>query len=430
MSQSAIQSSRRELLKTAGSVAAGMTIPTFITSTALGAPGVPPASERIRVGCIGLLTMGLNNLNTQKYNTVALCDVDKNHLAEAYKRVKKDVGRECDTYTDYRKLLERKDIDAVVLSVPDHWHAKMTVEACQAGKHVYCEKPLSLTVADGQAMVKAARYYKRIVQTGSQQRSSEHFRNICEFIRNGGLGKVHTVRAGIGHVNFKGKPVPDSDPPPELNYEIWQGPAPKRPYNERHVHYNFRFFWDYSGGQMTNWGAHFIDVAHWGLGFDHGGPMEVEGTAQYHEQGWYEVPKNFEAIYKYPGDITMHAGMKYPLGTEFEGTRGKIFITRSKVTFDPPDLYTEPLPKPFGFGQAGHDHHQSWMEGIKTGKLPTADVNIGHHSAIACHLGNIAIRLKRKVKWDAARQQIIGDPEAAKMLNRPYRAPWLMPEMK
>ena len=237
-------------------------------------------------------------------NIIAVCDVDKEHGGKAKERVEKAGVKSCAVFGDYRKLLEMKEVDAVVVSTPDHWHALPTIHACEAGKDVYTEKPLSLTVAEGRAMVQAARKHKRIVQTGSQQRSDAKFRLGCELVRNGHIGMVHTVRVGIPGVNFKGPAVADSEPPAELDYETWLGPAPMKPYNKLHVHYNFRFFWDYSGGQMTNWGAHHLDIAQWGLGMDDSGPVTVEGKGQFQKDKWYEVPEKFEIVYKYANGVT------------------------------------------------------------------------------------------------------------------------------
>jgi hypothetical protein len=253
------------VLTAAGAAAASL--PTFVSRSLLGATKLAAPSDRVRLGFIGVGNRGWQNLEAflerkDRAEVVALCDVDSSYLATAVHKMKPWTDRPGTTYSDYRKMLESKDIDAVVVSTPDHWHTLATIDACHAGKDVYCEKPLTLTIAEGQAMVAAARANKRIVQTGSQQRSEERFRRACELVRSGGIGKVHTVRVGISGNNF-GEKVPLSDrkePPAELDYDFWLGPAPYRPYSPNHVHYNFRFFWDYSGGQMTNWGAHHLDT--------------------------------------------------------------------------------------------------------------------------------------------------------------------------
>ena len=268
-------SNRREFLRAAVLAAAQATsaLPTIISPRAFAGKAGAAPSDRIRLGFIGVGNQGGGNLGKfldmlDRVDVVALCDVDSSHLGENLRRVEAKTKKKCIGYGDYRKLLEDKDVDAVVVTTPDHWHALITIDACAAGKDVYCEKPLTLTIAEGQAMVAAARHNKRIVQTGSQQRSDDRFRRACELVRSGRIGKVHTVRVGISGVNFgKKKPIADrSEPPPELDYDFWLGPAPYRPYNPKHVHYNFRFFWDYSGGQMTNWGAHHLGYRPVGLG--------------------------------------------------------------------------------------------------------------------------------------------------------------------
>ena len=382
-----------------------------------------PPSERIRIGFIGIGGQGNGNLGAHLKNVVAVCDVDKDRLGKAKERVEKASGKPCAAFGDYRHLLERKDVDAVVVSTPDHWHALPTIHACEAGKDVYTEKPLSLTVAEGRAMVNAARRNKRIVQTGSQQRSDAKFRLGCELVRNGRVGKVHTVRVGLPGVNFKGPAVPDSEAPPELDYDLWLGPAPKKPYNKLHVHYNFRFFWDYSGGQMTNWGAHHLDIAQWGLGMDDSGPVSIEGTGRYHKDKWYEVPERFEIIYKYANGVTMICGQEQKGGTTFEGDKGTIHVNRGLLESKPDGIIKEPLDANDTRLYVSGSHHGNWLDCIKTRKLPICDVETGHRSATLCHLGNIAVRLGRKLTWDPAKEAI-DDYDAACMLSRPYRAPW------
>jgi predicted dehydrogenase len=338
-------------------------------------------------------------------------------------------GHTCDGVGDYRRLLDRKDIDAVVITTPDHWHALPTIHACQAGKDVYCEKPLSLTVVEGRRMVEAARANNRIVQTGSQQRSDDRFRLACELVRAGRLGQLKEVHVGIPGCNFSGPPVPDSDPPAALNYDMWLGPAPDRPYNEKRVHYLFRFFWDYSGGQMTNFGAHHLDIAQWALGMDDSGPVSVEGTAEFHPQKWYEVTMSCRLTYNYANGVKVVLGQLQPDikgGCTFIGTKGSIFVDRGKIVGTPEELVKEPLPATAERLYVSKNHHQNFLDCIKSRKLPICDVEIGHRSATVCHLGNIAARLGRKVEWDAATEQIRNDDEAAQMLSRPYRSPWTL----
>ena len=294
---------------------------------------------------------------------------------------------------------------------------------------MYCEKPLTLTIAEGQTLVKVVRRTKRILQTGSQQRSDPKFHKGCEYVRNGRLGKIKTVKVGIPKVNFSGPAVKDSEPPPELDYNFWLGQAPWRPYNEKRVHYLFRFFWDYSGGQMTNFGAHHLDIAQWALGMDDSGPISAEAKAHYHAEHWYEVPEQFEATFEYANGTKVMCGQgeDYRAGAYFEGEKGTLFIGRGALEADPPELLEQPIKDSEVHLYNSPNHYQDWLGCIKTRKLPICDVAIGHRSASVCHLGNIAIRTGRKIKWDPKKEEIIGDAEAAKMLSRPYRAPWKLP---
>jgi predicted dehydrogenase len=419
MRQSATVSRRQFLVAATTTLAA----PYIIPSRAFG------ANDRIVTGHIGVGGQGTSNLKaflSKGVSVAALCDVDSKRLASAM-QITKTAGHTTEGYSDYRKLLERKDLDAVVISTPDHWHCLPTIDACLAGKDVYCEKPLSLTISEGRRMVDAARNAKRIVQTGSQQRSDDKFRLACELVRSGRLGEIQEVLVGIPSVNFSGPPVPDSDPPAELNYDMWLGPAPQRPYNVKRVHYNFRFFWDYSGGQMTNFGAHHIDIAQWGLGMDNSGPISTEGTAEFHPEKWYEVTKACRITHTYQSGVKLTVGQEVkdiPQGVTFIGTKGKIQVNRGKLSSDPADIITQALNSGDVHLIASKDHHKNFLECIKSRELPICDVEIGHRSATVCHLGNIVARLGRKIQWDPVAETIVGDEEAKKMLSRPYRTPW------
>ncbi len=412
--------SRRQFLKMS-SVAAGLAAaPMFIPARAFG------ANDRILTGHIGVGGQGRSNLGKFIGNAVAVCDVDTRHAERAAKMVQ-EKDRPCDIYEDYRQLLDRQDIDAVVISTPDHWHAIQTIHACQAGKDVFCEKPLTLTIEEGRLMVEAARKNKRIVQTGSQQRSASNFRKACELVRNGYLGKVHTVHVGIAKSNHPGEPVPDSKPPSQLNYDYWLGPAPYRPYNEKRVHYNFRFFWDYSGGQMTNWGAHHLDIAHWALGKDDSGPLSVEAQeVTFHPQGWHEVTESCRIHYDYGDGLTLVVGQQQDdirMGTRFIGDKGELYVNRGK--FEPSkELAEVELKNSDERLYESKDHHKNFLECMVSRKLPICDVEIGHRTATACHLGNIACRLGRKVEWDPTAEKVTNDAEAAEMTRRPNRAPY------
>jgi predicted dehydrogenase len=398
-------------------------MPTIIPSRAFG------ANDRVRTGHIGVRNQGTNNLKellkNKNVDVVAVCDVDSDVLAKAAKLVQDSKKEPIKAEKDFRVLLNDKSIDAVVVTTPDHWHAIPTIEACMAGKDVYCEKPLSLFMTEGQAMVEAARKYDRVVQTGTQQRSDKRFRQAVEIVRSGLLGRIERIRVGIPGVNFTGPAVADSTPPANLDYDRWLGPAPKKAYNEKHVHYLFRFFWDYSGGQMTNFGAHHLDIVQWALNMDNSGPLEIIGTGQFHKDNWYEVPEKFEVTYTYEGNLKVIAGQDQPPGgVVFEGANGDLYVTRSKITCDKnPDILKAEIPK-VSRVTVSDNHFQNWVDCIKSREKPIADVAIGHRSATVCHLGNIAVRTGRKLLWNAEREFIQGDDEAQAMLSRPYREPW------
>jgi predicted dehydrogenase len=355
---------------------------------------------------------------------VAVCDVDSDRLTAAVAKVEKANGKAPLAFADYRKLLESKEVDAVVVSTPDHWHALITVDACHAGKDVYCEKPLTLTIAEGRAIVNAARKNKRIVQTGSQQRSDEKFRRACEYVRSGRLGKIKEVKVGIPGPNFKGPPVEDGTPPKNLDYDFWLGPAPKRPYNEKRVHYLFRFFWDYSGGQLTNFGAHHLDIAQWGLGMDDSGPVSIEGTAQYHKEKWYETPETCQIIYTYANGVKVTCSMKEKGGATFIGEKGSIYVTRGTISSDPPEILKEMLGEMDTRLYVSTNHHKNWLDCIRTRKAPICEAEIGHRSATVCHLGNLAIKTGRKLTWDPQKETFVDDKEANALLSKAYRSPW------
>ncbi len=421
---------RRQFLQKSATAAAAISSFYFIPRRVWG------ANERVVTGHIGLGGQGRGNLGKfiREASPAAVCDVDSQRLADAAKDVLKKTERAPLATRDFRELLDRKDIDAVVISTPDHWHALPTVMACQAGKDVYCEKPLSLTIFEGRQMVNAARKYQRIVQTGSQQRSDKKFRLGCQLVRSGAIGKLKEVHVGISasnHPYTKAEPIADSEPPEQLDYEMWLGPAPWRAYNRDRVHYNFRFFWDYSGGQMTNWGAHHIDIAHWGMGMDANGPTSIEGSGEFHPQKWIDVSLACRITYQYPNDVKMVVGQGQKDirgGTRFIGEEGEVFTNRGVLEVSDADLkakledanFLSSLPELY----QSTDHHRNFVECVRTRELPICDVEIGHRTATACHLGNMAIRLGRKIRWDASQERILEDAEAQGMCERPYRKPW------
>jgi len=411
---------RRQFLTAA---AATLAVPTILPRNVFG------ANERIVTGHVGVRNQGVPNLKAflKIASPAAICDVDTRWLANGVKLVEDAGSGKVEGYDDYRKILDRKDIDAVVFTTPDHWHAVQTIHACQAGKDVYCEKPLSLTISEGRKMVDAARANNRIVQTGSQQRSAPEFRQVCELVRSGKIGKVEKVLVGIPKVNFEGKAVPDSDAPSYLNYDRWLGPAPLRPYNSKRVHYLFRFFWDYSGGQMTNFGAHHIDIAQWGLGTDDTGPVSTEAVATFDPEKKFEVPNTCRVTHTFANGVVLIIGQEQkdiPGGTTFIGSEGTIFVNRGKKSSKPESILKTVLSDGDVHLYESKNHYQNFLDCVKSRKKPVCDVEIGHRSASICHLGNIAIRLGRKIQWDPAAERIVGDDEAAAMTSRPHRAPY------
>jgi predicted dehydrogenase len=415
---------RREFLnkslRTAGAVGVGAALPAFIPARALGADGVAP-SDKIGMGFIGVGGMGSGHLGAflgnPQVKVLAVCDVYGPHRSRA------QVVAECAAYSDYRELLERDDIDAVLIATPDHWHALTSIHACEAGKDVYCEKPLSLTIEDGRAMVEAVRRYGRVFQTGSQQRSEENFRFACELVRSGRIGKLHTVRVGIGGGPTSGW-EPNTDPPPELDWNMWLGPAPWAPYNPQRCIYNFRWFWDYSGGKMTDWGAHHNDIAQWGMGTERTGPIRITPAKYtFPADGLYETATSFEIIYEYANGVTLITASDGH-GIRFEGPDGWVHVDRGFLETSPKELMQEQLGPGDVHLYRSPGHHEDWLNCIRTRQRPICDVEIGYKSIVVCHLGNIAIRTGRALRWDPASERFVGDDEANRWISKPYRAPW------
>lgn len=413
---------RRAFLARGAAFAAGAAFPVVVPASALGRAGRRPPGDRITLGFIGVGGMGSGHLNgflgMKEVQVLAVCDVDARRREAARKRV----GTGCAAYRDFRSLLDRDDIDAVVIATPDHWHTLAALHACQAGKDIYCEKPLTLTIEEARALVRAVRRYDRVFQTGSQQRSSSEFRKACELVRSGRIGKVEQVYVHIGE-------GPESDwqanePVPEwLDWDLWLGPAPYVPYNPLRHPYNFRWFYDYSGGKMTDWGAHHNDIAKWGLGKDRTGPVFVEGKAVFPTKGLFETAKTFSVTYTYATGERITCDSKGN-GVRFEGSDGWVFVTRGVLRTFPEDLKDEPLGPGDVHLPRSPGHRRNWLECIRTRERPICDVEIGAGSVILCHLCNIALRTGRKLRWDPKRMIFPDDEEANRWIAKPYRAPW------
>jgi predicted dehydrogenase len=424
---------RTWLKRTASAALAG---PLVISARALGADGGRPASDRIGVASIGIRNMGGHHLRglvrSGDVQMVALCDVDYRNLEAAAQTVDKAYGerKKAGTFTgcfqsrDFRDVLQRRDVDAVVTAVPDHWHAPIAIAACEAGKDVYSEKPLSLTIPQGKAMVETVRRTGRVFQTGTQRRSWARARHVCELVRNGRIGKVERMTCGVGGWNRQCEPTWEPEPvPPEFDYDMWLGPAPWAPYHHQRCHYSFRFIMDYSGGQLTNNGAHWADIGQWAFGADGSGPVEVEGTCDWPESGLFTVPRNIDVTATYASGAK--ANFKDSGGSpRFYGTEGWIDLDGKS---DPPGLFDSVIgPDAIRLYRSEGNHMANFLQCVRTRREPAAPVEVGHRSATVCHLGVIAMRLGRKVRWDPASERFPADPEAARLAERAMRAPWTL----
>ncbi|HRS10097.1 MAG TPA: Gfo/Idh/MocA family oxidoreductase [Sedimentisphaerales bacterium] len=421
---------RRDFIKRAAGTVAAAAFPCVVPSSVFAQGGQTPPSERITLGFIGCgkqsqhLTRSF--LNSPGTHVVAVCDVDKLKLARNKKIVEDHYAnasgasyKGCDTYGDFRDLLARGDIDAVVISTPDHWHAINVIESCRAGKEIYCEKPLSQTVAEARAMVNAVREYDRVFQTGSMQRSDWHFRLGCELVRNGYIGQLQHITVGIGGPP-EDRPLAAQPVPDYLDWDMWLGPVLWRPYNEELAppisfdgFPNWRYHSEFGGGGMTDWGAHHFDIAQWGLGMDESGPVEI-------------IPpdgKDYKVLtYRYANGVTMVRDSAN--GVLFTGTEGKVETNRGHLKTWPDELKDVKLRAEEIHLYESSNHYVDWLDAIRKRSKPICDIETGCRSVTVCHLGNIAYKLQRPLKWDPAREVFVGDDEANRLLSRAYRSPW------
>ncbi|MHC4593822.1 MAG: Gfo/Idh/MocA family protein [Planctomycetota bacterium] len=414
---------RREFLK-GSAVATGAVLawPTIVPSSVFGAAA---PSNRITIGCIGVGRKGSGNMKAFQGNSgaevVAVCDVDAGYRETARQTAGLDARS---AYSDFRDLLTRDDIDAVVVVTPDHWHVPISIAAVRAGKDVFCEKPLTLTIAEGRVLADEVKRYARVFQTGTQQRSSDNFRFACELVRNGRIGKLHTVRVGIPGNNRECEPIWRAEPVPEgFDYDFWLGPAPWAPYHTQRCHYQFRFILDYSGGQVTNWGGHHLDIAQWGLGTDDTGPVEVVGEGEFPKTGLFNTATKvyFEAKYANGVKLICQTGGS---NTKFEGTDGWVDVSRGDLKTHPESLKNTTIRPNEIHLYESNDHKQNFLDCIKSRKDPICTAEIGHRTSTVCHLGNIAMLLGRKLKWDPKKERFINDSAANSMVARAMRAPW------
>ena len=428
---------RRQFIRKAASTAIGViSFPYIIPSTVLGQTDKIAPSERITMGCIGVGWQGTSNLNSflveKDCKVVAVCDVDKNHLQNAVDIVNKHYGNtDCAAYDDFRHLLARDDIDAVALSLPDHWHAIPAIEAAKAGKDIYGEKPLSHTFIEGRAICDAVKQYGIIWQTGSWQRSQAIFRFTCELVLNGRIGEVYRVEVGLpsGHTDYAGTADKKEicPPPKELNYDFWLGPAPFEPYCPARVHQNWRWNLDYGGGQLMDWIGHHFDIAQWGLGLDHTGPYEIEGQGEYPKNDVWNAPTKFRITAKYVKGVTIiiaggHSDIQN--GIKWIGKNGWVFVNRDKIDASPYKLLREKFrPNEIHlFRSPGH--HRNFLDCIKSRRDSLVPCEVAHRSATPGHLGQIAMLLGCKIHFNPDTEEIIGNSTATRMLGYTMRSPW------
>lgn len=431
--------SRRSFLKTAGAIAAASSLPAWYVEETLAQAQQPAkadsANEQIRVALIGCGGQGTGDaVNAQRFGKiVAVCDVDEGHLAAAKKKFAGAEG-----YSDFRKLLENKNIDAVICGTVDHWHTLVSMAAMKAGKDVYCEKPLTLCIDEGKRLVEVKKQTNRILQTGTQQRSSIRFRLACDLIRNGRIGKVQHAEVWLP-AGLRQGPFKTSDVPAGFNYDFWMGQTPKADYVKERTHFSFRYWWDYSGGTMTDWGAHHNDIVLWCLELDGTGPVSVEGKQLVDMiPGGFTAASEYDVNYTYANGVTCalksttasewHGGVKDPKGQQhgikFIGTDGWIWVTRDKIEASKREMLKDDLPADAKRIYVSNNHMQNFIDCVKSRKEPICPVEVGHRSASASHLGVIAVRLGRKLQWDPIKEQFVNDDEANKYVKREMRKPY------
>jgi len=432
--------SRRRFLQQSGAVAGAVAVPMIVPASVFGADA---PSERITVGCIGTGRMGQGDmrdlLRFPQAQIVAVCDVDSKRAKDAQKIVVDHYSRQtgtawtgCEAYGDFRDVTGREDIDAVMIATPDHWHALPAIAAAKAGKDIFLQKPLTLTIREGRVLSNTARRYDRVFQVGSQQRSDEKFRLACELVRNGRIGKVHTIKVGFG-TDPGCEPQPEMPVPPNLDYNMWLGQAPLAPYTEWRVHPQKDYGrpgWlrisAYGHGMITGWGSHHLDIAQWGLGTELTGPVAVEGEAVFPKEGLWDVHGDFRIEYTYADGVRLIAAdnNRNKQGVVFEGADGWVYVRRGFLDAEPKSLLQERIGPDEIQLYRSNDHKRNWLECIRSRRPTVAPVEVGHRSCTMCLLGSIAMRLGRKLRWDPEKEEFIDDAAANHMRSRSMRAPW------
>jgi predicted dehydrogenase len=427
---------RRTLLKSAtGFVTSTIAVPYIVPSSALGGAGTVAPSERLTMGAIGLGGQGMHNLKNfltcDDLRVVAVCDVDTNHRTTAKQTVDKVYGNgDCAAYNDFRKILGRGDIDTVLIATPDHWHAILSIQAAKAGKDIYCEKPISLTIAEGRAVANTMKRLGTVYQSGTQRRSNACFRFGVDIARSGVLGQLRTLHCY--YHNGPTCPPQKTEPVPKgFDYDMWLGPAPFEPYTHRRCHGTFRWNYDYSGGQLTDLGAHFNDLAQWANDSQYSGPIEYEGWAEFPRDGLFNTPVRFEVVATYADGVKMiyhdetEPG-RGPRGNKFVGTEGWVSVDDTgKITAS-----SDAIMQKARMSQRGYEymmgHHRNFLDCVKTRSLPISNAEVSHRSVTTCHAGNICLRLGHKLRWDPESERFVNDETANRMLARAKRSPWFL----
>ncbi len=461
-------STRRDFLRVTGLAGAAIGFPTVIPARVLGADAPSKKIHILQIGC-GRIGRDMDMPGILKQNAarmVACCDVDALRLGDAKEMIeghyrKNKIDLAVATYGDYREALQHSDIDAVAVSTPDFWHAEPVIAAAMAGKDIYVQKPLSMTLAEGRQVSDVVRARKRMFQIGSQQRSTAQFRIACEWVRSGRIGKLHTVKIGLP-TDPSGGSTEEIPVPSHLNYAMWLGCTPLAPYTMDRVHsqgptlkdrFKDRPGWlrieDYTLGMITGWGSHHVDIAHWGMDTEHTGPISIEGTAEFPKSGLWNVHGPYHIEAKYANGVTLVIDHKLPNGVRFEGSDGWIFVTRGAVRVtasDPvpkgaaakalqashPDILSTPLgEKDVRLHESPNgDHHLDWITSIQTRQPAVTTPEVAHRSTSACILGWVAMKLGRKLTWNPEKEEFIGDDTANAMRSRPERAPYGVSHMK
>jgi len=409
--------------------AGAMAFPYVVPSSALGNAGSVAPSNRVVMGSIGVGSMGTGDmqgfLNKKEVQYIAVCDVDKGHRDNAKAIVdKKNGNSDCATYLDFRELIGRGDLDAVALALPDHWHSIPAIAAARAGLDIHAQKPFARTIREGRAMCEAVKRYGIVWQTGSQQRSEENFHHACELVRNGRIGKIEKVEVGLP--TGGGSDVKEVQPvPPGVDWNWWLGPAPWVPYRGI-MHWDWRWMMDYSGGQLTDWAGHHIDIAHWGMDTERTGPVEIEGKGEYPKDGIYDVPITYKFTCKYANGMIMTVAddKQIPHGTKWYGDKGSVYVRRGHIESDPASVLNEVIGPDEVQLYKSRDHKQNFLDCVKSRKETIAPAEVGHRSISVGLLGEIAMLTEAKLKWDPDKELFDDNDAANRLLSRSMRAPW------